>query len=267
MTAEINAENGHEPDQHRPLNSTLITFPSPNVNVIKMVKTQPTMENLLTIVFAPIDPLHYTEKMLHHDLLETCKFFSMKVPNETLQFFFQDLRLFGVEEYVINALKSGTSPLDDSRLDAGVKSLIRKLIDNHKMQDARIELVTVKSETNDPNVINAQDAGENVRRIMNDLKFMPIDKAQKIRFVHIGNSPNRLVFEAYKVIVREWQASSKFIQYVGKHENKLVLNFWKSICNEGLCNEVEYFITDDYFPFGEFKPPCFCEHSVDLDGE
>jgi len=82
-----------------------------------------------------------------------------------------------------------------------------------------------------------------------------INTGNRIRIVCVGISSTKFFYEAVSYLLTQWKATEKKVQFVttGDDKRNKRLEFCKSLCISGACNEIEYYDTHDYHPFGFFK--------------
>ena len=82
-----------------------------------------------------------------------------------------------------------------------------------------------------------------------------INTGNRIRIACVGISSTEFFYEAVSYLLNQWKATEKKVQFVttGDSKRNKRLEFCKSLCTSGACNEIEYYDTHDYHPFGFFK--------------
>lgn len=88
-----------------------------------------------------------------------------------------------------------------------------------------------------------------------EMAVFKINAGDRIRIVRIGISSTEFFFEAVSYLLNQWSAKEKKVQFVtsGDTDRNKMYSFCKSLCISGYCQELEYYNTQDYHPFGFFK--------------
>ena len=150
--------------------------------------------------------------------------------------------------------------------------------------------ILLKPVRDDLKVLNAADATDKLRRLVEDLNkstvsYMNTTKQSAtaqlptgetvhgsfkgeviittssryaLRIVSLGVATSGFIFTALEYIVNGWHAPNKSVQFVtnGEVEGDRFIKFWASACVNELVEAVQFVNLQSYLPFGYYKGKC-----------
>lgn len=107
-----------------------------------------------------------------------------------------------------------------------------------------------------PDAINSRDAIAKVENELQNIRQLPV--GEKLRIILLGTGHSGFVYDAITYLLREWSEPNgmprkgKYIQFVtsGDTKDRDMSNFCQWLCISGVCENIEFYNTMQYHPFG-----------------
>lgn len=182
-----------------------------------------------------------------------------KPRKENLSFFSNNLRG--------NMLKMTSTELTTATQPTIVIGTISPVYDENMWDKDMLEVgahfnLSVANDVNNVFAIKMESTPDNPKVLdtakaikLMEMAVYRINAGDHIRIVRVGISSTEFFLEAVSYLLKQWSAKEKKVQFVtsGDTDHNEMFSFCKSLCLSGICQEIEYYNTQDYHPFGFFK--------------
>jgi len=106
------------------------------------------------------------------------------------------------------------------------------------------------------NLLDSTDAIPKIENALQVINMLP--NGELIRVVNLGTGYSHFLYEAITYLLKEWKDSdgaprtAKYMQFItsGDTAENSLANFCQWLCVSGLCENIEFYNTRKYHPFG-----------------